>query len=137
IELIGYSIDSPFQLVKSTLKRSLFARDLKTHADQVIYIAGYYVAQKKVKTVKHELMKFGCFIDQEGQFFDTVHFPDTLSKYPLQGRGCYYIMGKVVLDFGYPNVEVIKVKKLEWRERSEFFEQEGRARVGSKSGEQE
>lgn len=120
IELIGYSIDSPFNLVKSTLKKSLLAKDLKAHVNQVIYIAGYYVAQKKVKTVKHELMKFGCFIDQEGQFFDTVHFPDSLSNYPLQGRGCYYIMGKVVLDFGYPNVEVIKVKKLEWKERSEF-----------------
>lgn len=123
IELIGYSIDSPFNLVKSTLKKSLLAKDLKSHAEQIIYIAGYYVAQKKVKTVKHELMKFGCFIDKEGQFFDTVHFPDTLSKYPLQGRGCYYIMGKVVLDFGYPNVEVIKVKKLEWKDR-EGFEQE-------------
>jgi DNA polymerase-3 subunit alpha len=120
IELIGYSIESPFNLVKSTLKKSLFAKDLIAHEDQVIYIAGYYVAQKKVKTVKHQLMKFGCFIDQKGQFFDTIHFPDTLAQYPLQGRGCYYIMGKVVLDFGYPNVEVIKVKKLEWKEREGF-----------------
>lgn len=120
IELMGYSICSPFNLVKSTLKKSLFAKDLVAHADQVVYIAGYYVAQKKVKTVKHELMKFGCFIDQAGQFFDTIHFPDSLAKYPLQGRGCYYIMGKVVLDFGYPNVEVVKVKKLVLRERDSF-----------------
>ena len=113
------------------MKKSLLAKDLKAHAEQIIYIAGYYVAQKKVKTVKHELMKFGCFIDQVGQFFDTIHFPDTLAKYPLQGRGCYYIMGKVVLDFGYPNVEVIKVKKLEWRDRDEFGARVPRLRSGT------
>ena len=47
-------------------------------------------------------MKFGTFIDAQGNFFDTVHFPPSLTRYPLYGAGIYLIRGRVVLDFSCP-----------------------------------
>ncbi len=57
-------------------------------------------------------MAFAAFLDSNGDFFDTVHFPDSLSRYPMHGRGVYLITGKVVVDFGYPSIEVRTLKKL-------------------------
>ena len=34
-------------------------------------------------------MKFGTFLDINGTFFDTVHFPPSLKQYPLYGNGVY------------------------------------------------
>ena len=65
-------------------------------------------------------MKFGCFVDLKGKFFDTVFFPQVLKQYPLQGKGCYYMMGKIFLEFGYPSIEVIKMKKMEFKSRDEY-----------------
>jgi len=58
-------------------------------------------------------MWFGTFIDIEGNFFDTTHFPNSSPIYPFRGKGCYLILGKVVLDFGVPSIEVIKFAKLQ------------------------
>ncbi len=60
-------------------------------------------------------MKFGTFYDVNGDFFDTVHFPPSLASYPLNGSGVYLILGKVVLDFGCPAIEVIKLAKLPFK----------------------
>ncbi|HEY0768953.1 MAG TPA: hypothetical protein VGD31_01280, partial [Sphingobacteriaceae bacterium] len=49
----------------------------------------------------------------EGNFFDTVHFPNSTPTYPFRGKGCYLILGKVVQDFGFPSIEVVKFAKLE------------------------
>jgi error-prone DNA polymerase len=57
-------------------------------------------------------MWFGTFLDVEGEFFDTVHFPNSTPVYPFRGAGCYLIEGRVVEDFGFPSVEVLKFAKL-------------------------
>jgi error-prone DNA polymerase len=57
-------------------------------------------------------MHFGTFLDYEGEFFDTVHFPASLKQYPFRGPGIYLILGKVVEEFGFPSVEVEKMAKL-------------------------
>ncbi len=58
-------------------------------------------------------MNFGCFIDHRGQFFDTVHFSDSLGKYPFRGSGTYLMLGKVSEDYGFHQLEVQKMAKLE------------------------
>ena len=73
---------------------------------------GDYVTYKPVTTSNHKHMAFGTWLDHEGRFFDTTHFPQALQKYPLQGRGIYEIFGTVVEDFGFPSLEVIAHKKL-------------------------
>lgn len=42
---------------------------------QSISIPGNYTPFKYVRTVKGESMAPGTFIDHEGNFFDTTHFP--------------------------------------------------------------
>ncbi|MBA4321191.1 MAG: hypothetical protein C0408_00090, partial [Odoribacter sp.] len=72
----------------------------------------HLVTIKYIKTIKKEWMNFGCFIDAEGDFFDSTHFPQSLKNYPFKGSGTYLLLGKIVEDFGYPSLEVEKLAKL-------------------------
>jgi len=73
---------------------------------------GLLVTIKYVSTSKHELMHFGSFLDLSGEFFETVHFPQSLKNWPFAGHGIYLILGKVVAEFGHPSIEVEKLAKL-------------------------
>jgi DNA polymerase-3 subunit alpha len=73
---------------------------------------GRLVTIKYVRTVRKEIMHFGTFIDVQGEFFDTVHFPPSLKLYPFRGDGMYLILGKVVEEFGFPSIEVEKMAKM-------------------------
>lgn len=75
-------------------------------------MVGDFVCDKHVTTKTRQHMKFGTFFDREGDFFDTVHFPQSLAKYPLQGNGLYLLEGKVTVDFGCPALEVTKCAKM-------------------------
>ena len=120
IQLLNYPLCSPFSLIKNRIDNSILASDLSKKEGQIIVIAGYYVNEKKVRTSKGGIMKFGCFVDAKGKFFDAVFFSQVLRKYPLQGKGCYYMVGKIVLEFGYPSIEVIKMKKMELKSRDDY-----------------
>ena len=52
-------------------------------------------------------MWFGTFLDAEGNFFDTTHFPNSTPAYPFRGTGCYLILGRVIEEFGSASVEVV------------------------------
>ncbi len=58
-------------------------------------------------------MMFGTFIDQRGSFFDTTHFPKVCADFPIRGKGCYLIKGKVAEEFGFYSVDVISPMLLE------------------------
>jgi error-prone DNA polymerase len=60
-------------------------------------------------------MQFGCFLDRKGEFFDTVHFPGTLKKYPFTGQGVYLLEGRVSEEFGFPSVDIQKMARLPYR----------------------
>jgi DNA polymerase-3 subunit alpha len=45
-------------------------------------------------------------------FFNTIHFPPPLAAYPSYGNGVYLVLGRVVLIFGYLEMEVIKEGRL-------------------------
>lgn len=57
-------------------------------------------------------MALGTFLDIEGNFFDTTHFPDSFKKYSFKGIGVYLIEGKVVEEFGFTSIEVARMNKL-------------------------
>ena len=118
--MLNYPLCSPFSLIKDRLEKSILASDLSKKEGQIIVIAGYYVNEKKVRTSKGGIMKFGCFVDAKGKFFDLFFFLRYSRQYPLQGKGCYYMMGKIVLEFGHPSIEVIKMKKMELKSRDEY-----------------
>ena len=75
-------------------------------------MVGNYVTYKWVRTIKGDTMAFGTFLDEEGDFFDTTHFPTSFKVYPFGGNGVYLILGKVVEEFGFPSLEVQKMAKL-------------------------
>ncbi len=113
IELLGFPLTiSYFDMLKTNYRGNAMAVDLSCMPGKTVRMVGNLVNIKYVRTVKKELMHFGCFLDEEGRFFDTVHFPDTLKKYPFTGYGIYLIEGTVVKEFGYPSVEVSKLAKL-------------------------
>jgi len=116
IELLGFSVNSPFKLLAEEIPYdSITAADLNSYIGQKVNIFGYYVCQKGVRTVKKELMAFGTWLDEEGDFFDTVHFPNFLYKYPFKGKGIYQIEGVVSAEFGFASVEVLSMRRLAFR----------------------
>ena len=116
MEILGFPLVSPFDLLKTNFRGEIMTRELKANEGKTVRMVGYFVAKKFVRTSDQRMMSFGTWVDYEGNFFDTTHFPLAAEKYPFQGKGCYLIQGKVITDFGFPSVEVEKMAKLEMKE---------------------
>jgi len=112
IELLGFPLCSPFDLLAEPVKGDILTDQLTTYMHKTVRILGYYVASKNVMTVQRKLMNFGTWIDKQGRFFDSVHFPPQLARSPFRGKGIYLVTGKVVEDFGFPSIEVIRMEKV-------------------------
>ncbi len=113
MELLGFPVTlSRFDMLKTDYRGNALACDLMSKLGQKVRMVGDLVTIKYVHTVRKDWMHFGCFLDEKGEFFDTVHFPQSLQKYPFTGQGLYLIEGKVVEEFGYPSVEVSKLARL-------------------------
>lgn len=112
MELLGFTLCSPFQLLRAPIKKTLTASELNNHKNAIIEIAGYLVTLKGTRTSKGEGMYFGTFIDTEGAWIDTVHFPPAAKAWPFKGRGCYLIKGKVVEEFDFTTIEVMEMRHL-------------------------
>ena len=112
LQYIGFTLDNPFKLLKEPLKQQLFANDLMNYIGKTVTIYGYYVTAKRTITSKGEMMYFGTFIDTQGNHIDTVHFPPSVKKYPLKGRGVYRLTGKVMEEFDCVNIEIEQLEKL-------------------------
>jgi len=67
---------------------------------------------KNVRTVKKEWMHFGTFIDDRGEFFDVVNFPNSLRKYSYKGSGIYLLLGEITEEMGFPGMTVEKMVKM-------------------------
>ncbi|KAA9356885.1 MULTISPECIES: DNA polymerase III subunit alpha [Larkinella] len=111
IELLGFPLRSPFDLLASKVVGTS-ARQLAQQEGRIVTLVGYLITHKLIRTKNGKPMTFGYFVDYEGHYFDTTHFPQSLEKYPYRGMGMYRIEGKVVVDFGCPSVEVRKFEKL-------------------------
>jgi DNA-directed DNA polymerase III PolC len=113
IELLGFPVTMTwFDMLETKFRGEISAREMMKNVGKKVRMVGHLVTIKYIKTIKREWMNFGCFIDPEGNFFDTTHFPQTLKNYQFKGAGTYLILGKVVEEFGYPSVEVEKLAKL-------------------------
>jgi DNA-directed DNA polymerase III PolC len=113
IELLGFPLCSPFELVKNPMSKSVMSKDLHKYINQDIIQYGYLVAVKNTRTSKGERMQFGTFLDQEGHFIDTVHFPPVAAKYNFSSKGVYKIHGKVIDEFGFLSVEVTEIVRMD------------------------
>ncbi|HNS16922.1 MAG TPA: DNA polymerase III subunit alpha [Bacteroidales bacterium] len=109
-ELIGFPVTiSAFDLLETPFRGEIMARQLSGNVGKKVRMLGRLVTIKYVRTVHKELMHFGTFLDVEGEFFDTVHFPDALRKYPFKGSGIYLILGTVSAEFDFPSLTVEKM----------------------------
>jgi DNA-directed DNA polymerase III PolC len=122
LELFGFTLANPFNLLKNPPSPDTMAEDLMGKIGKQVMMVGYLVTTKNTYTIDHKLMHFGTFIDEKGHVFDTTHFPDTVSKFPFRGRGLYLLKGKVAEDFNYPMLEINYMEKLPilGRNRKEF-----------------
>jgi len=83
IELLGFPLCNSFLLVDDSREGLVSANDLKRFKNKHVVLLGKLVTVKDVKTVKGKIMSFGTFLDENGDWLDTVHFPDSRNKFPL------------------------------------------------------
>lgn len=113
MELLGFTVSvSPFDLAKSRFRGELMASDMLKHVGQKVRMVGWLVTIKYVRTVKNEMMHFGCFLDAQGNFFDTVHFPEAAKTWPFRGSGIYLLLGTIAEEFGFPSLTIEKMAKM-------------------------
>jgi len=120
LELLGFPLCSPFALLRDgavLADHPLRARDLEAHTGRDMAIAGYLVTTKPTRTKHGEAMAFGTFLDADGAFFDTTHFPRVAAQYPFRGRGCYLVHGRVDEEFGFCSIVVNKMEKIDLKDR--------------------
>jgi DNA polymerase-3 subunit alpha len=121
VELFGFPVTmSWFDMLQTSFRGEVPGNRMIEYTGKKIRMVGHLVTVKYIKTVKNDWMNFGCFIDSEGNFFDTVHFSQSLKNYPFKGSGTYLMLGKVVEEFGFPSLEVEKMAKLPIRPDSRY-----------------
>jgi len=112
IELLGFPLCSPFSLLAQPPPAIVPAVDMALYIGKRITMLGYLVTVKDTRTVKGERMQFATFVDQNGEYVDSVHFPPIAARYPFRGRGVYRLVGKVTEEFDCFNLEVEEMEKL-------------------------
>jgi len=112
IELLDFPTSyTPFDLLQTKFRGDHMAKDLTQFHKKQVRMVGYLISRKQVPTVKGT-MYFGTWIDHEGTYFDTAHFPDNLEQHPFQGGGCYLLLGMVEVDYHFPTLTILKMAKL-------------------------
>lgn len=111
LELLGFCLCSPFDLLVKRPKNTNGSKNLERYLNHRIDIYGYLVTVKNTKTHNGKQMHFATLVDQQGGVFDTVLFPPVAAKYQFRGKGVYRFYGNVVSEFGFLSIEVIKMRK--------------------------
>jgi DNA polymerase-3 subunit alpha len=123
LQLLGFPLCSPFELLKEKLPLTITSKQLAGYIGKTITIVGYLVTIKYTRTSKGDLMYFGTFTDTEGNWVDTVHFPPSAHKYPFTGPGCYLLTGKVTEEYDFTTIEVSTQKRLPMADREHHSEE--------------
>ena len=127
IELLGFPVSmTSFELLDVELPSPLKVKDFFINEGRSVSIVGFLVSIKSVPTAKGH-MNFGTWVDLDGTYWDSAHFPDCLERFPFQGPGCYVITGKVVIDYHFPTLEVSRMKHLKMKADPRYDESEFRA----------
>lgn len=114
LELLNFTLYDVFLLLETPPTNRILVQDLEQYKNKLVTIYGYLVIAKNTSTHKGDRMHFGTFLDQDGQWLDTVHFPPVAKRYPFRGKGIYRITGKVVEEFDFLSVEVIKQERMSY-----------------------
>ncbi|MGB3776613.1 MAG: DNA polymerase III subunit alpha, partial [Leeuwenhoekiella sp.] len=110
IELLGFPLCSRFELLENEPIVTIYARDLLEHDNKQIKIYGSVVTAKRVPLANGKTMFFGTFLDSKGDFFDTVHFPDSAAKSFMSGKEVYAVTGRVSSEMDHCSIIVERVE---------------------------
>jgi DNA polymerase-3 subunit alpha len=124
MELLGFPLCNPFDLLKNEIPVHTMANELHQFLGLRIHTYGYLVALKQSKTSKGDMMFFGTFIDRNGDIIDTVHFPEVARRFPFYGKGIYLLIGVISEEFGYYSIEIGEMVKQAFMEDIRFSEEE-------------
>ena len=130
IELLGFPLCNPFELLQEQVQQEVLVKQMHQYLHKSIQMVGYLVHIKRTTTKQGKRMYFGTFIDREGYFLDTIHFPGVNEKQPFRGKGIYAIRGKVVEEFEYFSLEVSGLRKLTYVHDPRLAEESRHASMG-------
>ncbi len=122
MELLGFPLYSAFDTLRPDETSAILAKDLSKFANKTVWIKGYLIHRKFTSTRGGDAMFFGTFLDEEGQWLDTVHFPQIAKKYPFRGRGVYKVRGKVKEDYDTIIIETDYMEKMDVIEDPRYSE---------------
>jgi len=111
MELLGFPLCNPFDLMEKPFNNPIRANHLFEFQNKTITIEGYLIATKNTRTSNQKTMHFGTFLDCDGNFIDTVHFPPVAANFPFRGKGIYTITGKVMIEFDCVTIEVSRMER--------------------------
>lgn len=108
-EYLGFSVScNPFDLLQTKFRGKILTQSFLQHINKTIKLVGYLIAIKYVP-VQSGAMYFGTWIDFNGDYFDTIHFPNSIEQHPFAGSGCYLLLGKVTAEY---NVATLQIEKM-------------------------
>ena len=119
IELLGFPLCNVFELANADLNKYVPAKEIEKHLGKEINVLGYLITTKPVHTIKNETMYFHTFIDADGDWLDTVFFPQVAKYSHVAGKGFYSMRGTVVEEFGVYSVEVNYCKRVGIKDRAQ------------------
>lgn len=120
LELLGFPVESPFTLIHNTHTNSIKVKEMKKHLHKKVTMLGYFIFRKTTITKNNERMYFGTFLDEDGAFLDTVHFPNETEKYPFRGNGIYVLKGKVTVEFDFYSLKITSMERLHYKKDKRF-----------------
>ena len=112
IELLGFPLCNPFELANEEIEQGTTALELSSKLGHFVIAYGYLVTVKDTKTSKGERMNFATFLDENGDYMDSVHFPNIAKQFPFRGKGLYKIQGRVTEEFGFFSIEASALYKV-------------------------
>jgi len=122
MELLGFPLCSHFELLEKKPTSTLSKKDFTSHKNKSITVYGYVVNIKTTHTASGKRMQFGTFIDQYGEFMDTVMFPPVAARLRFRGSGIYKITGKVTEEFDFYSIEVQQMEKMNYIQDPRYAE---------------
>lgn len=123
IELLGFPLQSAFSIIVPDKHPTVLAKDLEKYNGQKVWIKGYLIHRKRTTTTGGNIMFFGTFLDEEGAWLDTVHFPKIATLYPFRGKGVYRVHGTVLCEYDCITIETDYMEKMEVIEDPRYAEQ--------------
>ena len=112
LELLGFTLYDYFDLISEDLKSNLKVEDMPKYKHRNMLLYGILVNTRFNTTNRGQNMRLSTFVDLDGQYFDAVHFPDVVDKYPIHSRGVYTCYGRITEEFGHFSMSVIQSRKV-------------------------